>query len=135
MKEYGKDEIFQKNLMLFLPFYVMRYEEAIKKNREAELANMLTEIDQILSMLDQCRIRAAKKGIYITVNELFRKVNHYMANNNHECRERMDKVMGGHVLELESVKILRQGREEGRKEGKEEGIKEGKKEGRKEGLE
>ena len=25
----------------------------------------------------------------------------------------MDEVMGGHVLELESIKILRQGREEG----------------------
>lgn len=28
---------------------------------------------------------------------------------NLECQERMDEVMGGHVLELESIKILHQG--------------------------
>ena len=30
-----------------------------------------------------------------------------MANGNEECKERMKEVMGGHVLELESIKILR----------------------------
>ena len=48
---------------------------------------------------------------------------------NLECQERMDEVMGGHVLELESIKILRQGREEGREEGRIEGRKEGINEG------
>ena len=36
---------------------------------------------------------------------------------NIECQERMDEVMGGHVLELESIKIIHQERDEGQKEG------------------
>ena len=34
-----------------------------------------------------------------------------------ECQERMDEVMGGHVLELESIKIIHQERVERRAEG------------------
>lgn len=44
-----------------------------------------------------------------------------MVKGKQECKKRMDKIMGGHVLELESIKILRQGREEGRTEGRTEG--------------
>ena len=129
VKEYGKDEIFQKNLMLFLPFYIMRYEEEIQKQNKAELDKMYREVDQILGELDQCRAQAKRKGVYITVNELFREVSNYMVKGKQECKKRMDKIMGGHVLELESIKILRQGREEGRAEGREEGRTEGRTEG------
>ena len=52
-----------------------------------------------------------------------------MVKGKQECKKRMDKIMGGHVLELESIKILRQGREEGRAEGREEGRTEGRTEG------
>lgn len=113
LKEYGREEIFQKNLMLFLPFYSMRYEEAIKKNNLRELEQMLMEIDEILTSLETCRAQAEKKGVYYTVDELFRKINRRISERNLECQERMDEVMGGHVLELESIKILHQGREEG----------------------
>lgn len=41
---------------------------------------------------------------------------------NSEYQERMDEVMGGHVLELESLKIIHQERDEGRAEGRAEGI-------------
>lgn len=40
-----------------------------------------------------------------------------MANGNEECKERMKEVMGGHVLELESIKILRKQKAEAREEG------------------
>lgn len=36
---------------------------------------------------------------------------------NSKYQERMDEVMGGHVLELESLKIIHQERDEGRAEG------------------
>ena len=82
---------------------------------------MYREVDQILGELDQCRAQAKRKGVYITVNELFREVSNYMVKGKQECKKRMDKIMGGHVLELESIKILRQGREEGRTEVRTEG--------------
>ena len=109
LKEYGKKEIFEKNLMLFLPFYSMRYEDAIKKNDMHELEQMLMEIDEILTSLETCRAQVEKKGVYYTVDELFRKINRRISERNIECQERMDEVMGGHVLELESIKILHQG--------------------------
>ena len=40
-----------------------------------------------------------------------------MANGNEECKERMKEVMGGHVLELESIKILRKQKAEAIEEG------------------
>lgn len=117
LKEYGREEIFQKNLMLFLPFYSMRYEEAIKKNNLRELEQMHMEIDEILTSLETRRAQAEKKGVYYTVDELFRKINRRISERNLECQERMDEVMGGHVLELESLKIIHQERDEGRAEG------------------
>lgn len=52
-----------------------------------------------------------------TITELFRTISYYMANGNEECKERMKEVMGGHVLELESIKILRKQKAEAREEG------------------
>lgn len=125
LKKYGKEEIFQKNLILFLPFYIMRYEEAIKKNRMQELERMFIEIDEILTGLEKRRAQTEKKGVYYTVDELFRKINRKITGRNSKCQERMDEVMGGHVLELESIKILHQGRAEGHAEGHAQGLDEG----------
>ncbi len=117
IKKYGAKEIFKKNLMLFLPFYMMRYERDIENNNEKQLEILYQELEDILCELEQCRRKAEKQGIYVTVNELFRKITHYMSNSNQKCQERMDEVMGGHVMELESIKLIHQGREEGLTEG------------------
>lgn len=103
--------------MLFLPFYSMRYEEAVRKNDTQKLEQMLAEIDEILTGLEIHRAQAEEKAIYYTIDELFRKINRRISERNSECQERMDKVMGGHVLELESLKIIHQQRDEGRAEG------------------
>ena len=41
--------------------------------------------------------------------------------NGNKNEERLVNIMGGTVIETESEKLIRRGREEGRKEGKEEG--------------
>ena len=118
VKEYDKNEIFQKKLLLFLPFYIMRYEDAIKQEKKTEWIQMFHDVDEILEQLEISRQKECyHSSMYVIINELFRTISYYMTNGNEECKERMNEVMGGHVLELESIKILRKQKAEAREEG------------------
>lgn len=72
VQQYTKGEIFQKRLLMFLPFYIMRYEGKYK-----------------------------------------------------EIKERIGEIMGGHVLELESERIIREATEKGMAQGMAQGMTQG----------
>ena len=55
LDEYTKDKIFEKNLLMFLPFYIMRYEKEIHRiNQDPEkLQSLLDEYEDVRVMLDK----------------------------------------------------------------------------------
>lgn len=117
-QKYTKDEIFRKKLLMLLPFYILRYEEQIKSGKN-EFLDAWTE--EYKGILDQ--IRAVQEndrdGMYEQLIELIRRIAKYLGEKekNKDFMERMEKLMGGQVLELETGKAWEKGKREGEREG------------------
>lgn len=122
MKEITKEEIVDKRLYALVPFYILRYEEAIKKNKanidvlEAELRYFSEHLNQ--EMQDGTFYYNESRDIKYLSNNLIRKV---FGDENVENAERLVNVMGGNVVWMPSI-AEREGRAKGHAEGKAEGI-------------
>ena len=131
VQEYTKDEIFRKKLLMFLPFYMLRYEKSIKKmnddpdNKDELLEDMLSEYADILKKLNDLYSGEDQSALYTDLVELMIRISDYLLAKNKEAKERMDDLMGGKVLELRSERLRREGRQEGMQEGRQEGMQEG----------
>ena len=130
VQDYSKEEIFNKNLLFFLPFYILRYEDLLKKScvRE-EVKKIEKEYEDIRIKLEKYFAGKDEKNRYMDLTSLIIRVINYVCRDRKEIKERLGDIMGGKVLELESERLMRIGREEGRAEGREEGRNEGKAEG------
>lgn len=118
VQQYAKDDIFQKKLLFFLPYYIMRYEVSLPEIcQDAEkLSLLLEEYEGIRIDLEQELYDEGKSVLYEDLIKLITLISDYIIQSQ-EVRERLGHVMGGKVLELESERLLRIGREEGREEG------------------
>lgn len=122
VQHYTKDEIFQKKLLLFLPYYIMRYEKELPyiSSDKNKFNQFISEYESIHSQLETELYEDGKSILYEDLIVLIRKIANYMVKSK-KVRERFGDVMGGKVLELESERLLRIGRQEGRKLGRQEG--------------
>ena len=132
VQDYTKDAIFQKKLLLFLPFYVLRYEKQIEAGENKYINKWAEEYLDIVGKLDLKKIQNERALMYRTLIELINKVSKYIGAKNEDYQERMEKLMGGHILELDTDKyIIRLNKE--KEEAWTEGINKGKIEGKIEG--
>ena len=124
VKEYGLDEIFEKGLLIYLPYYVMRYEkslEQIEKDEERKHA-MKKEYERIMECLS---LELADDPVLLQdMIRLMRRVWDYVLRRNDELKEEVGRVMGGRVLDLPSDK-LREEFARGVNEGISRGISQG----------
>ncbi len=122
VQDYTKDEIFQKKLLMFLPFYMLRYEKSIKKmendpeSTDEILEGMLTEYAEILAELNDLYSGEDQSALYTDLVELMIRISDYLLAKNKEAKERMDDLMGGKVLELRSEQLKQEGIQKGMKE-------------------
>ena len=100
-------------LLIFLPYYIMRYEKAFHEIADSEerIRELLLEYQEIIEQLDAAE-EMKQEGLMQDMIRLIRRIVDYQLRRERELRERMDKVMGGKVLELPSDK-LREEREIG----------------------
>ena len=70
LDEYTKDKIFEKNLLMFLPFYIMRYEKEIHRiNQDPEkLQSLLDEYEDIRVMLEKELTETGRAELYTNWN-------------------------------------------------------------------
>ncbi|MCR5520625.1 MAG: hypothetical protein K6F44_01790 [Lachnospiraceae bacterium] len=130
---YSLDEMFDKKLLLMLPFYLVRYEDVLNKNDpdSADLQTLLNETKQMIDCINgQTR---ASVEFDVDLVDLIKKIADYLCRTADRNKERLGEVMGGKVLELASDRLKAEGRMEGRAEGRMEGRAEGRMEGRAEG--
>jgi hypothetical protein len=120
VKKYTKDEIFEKNLLFFLPYYIMRYEKEFQKIEEDEerLEDLVSEFKDICNCLEKSLDESRKSELYTDLIQLILRISDYMLRSNKKVKERIDETMGGKVLELESERLIKKGRREGRQEGR-----------------
>ncbi len=128
VQEYTRDEIFQKRLLFFLPYYIMRYEKELpgigqKPKRLQELAG---EYEAIRGELERLLLNEETADLYLRLVELTKEISDYMLRREEAARKRIgDVVMGGKVLELEVDRMLERGRQIGLEEGHRTGLEEG----------
>ena len=127
VQEYAKEEIFEKGLLAFLPYYLMRYESRLSEIcRDAEKSKRLQmEYFDIRKRLEMST--GKEKGLlYVELISHMKRVTDYILKQEPEMREKMEEIaMGGQVYETLTDQLLAQGRAEGHEEGRVEGHAEG----------
>ena len=115
MADYTKDHIFEKNLLMLLPFYIMRYEKKKRdmcKNPEL-LQVLLNEYDEIRINLEKELTETGKAELYTNLTKLIVKIADHIFEKEEDIRKGIGDVMGGKVLELESERLKAAGKAEG----------------------
>ena len=103
LETYTKDSIFEKNLLMLLPFYIMRYEKNIHEEIRTNLVKELSGAD--------------KAALYMDLNKLIIKISDYICQSEEVVRKGIGDVMGGKVLELESERLRAEGEKIGEIKG------------------
>lgn len=119
LERYTKDSIFEKNLLLLLPFYVMRYEDAAHTIGEdsEKLQGLLKEYEDIRINLEKELSTAGRSELYTDLNKLIIRISNYIFREEEKVRKGVDEVMGGKVLQLESERLREEGMAIGKAEG------------------
>lgn len=128
VQAYTLDDIFDKNLLMLLPFYIFSHEDRFPEynSNGYKLAGLETEYKEILERLntleDQGIIGTFEKR---TIIELSRDVIKEISQKYENVQKGVGGIMGGALIETEARKLKDEGRQEGRREGRQEGRREG----------
>ena len=115
LETYTKDSIFEKNLLMLLPFYIIRYEKNIHEMSENPklFQNLLNEYEEIRINLEKELSKADRTEVYMDLNKLIIKIADYICRNEKVVRKGIGEIMGGKVLELESERLQAEGEKKG----------------------
>ena len=122
VQEYTLDDIFDKHLLMLLPFYIFSHESSFPEynNNGNKLAELEAKYKDILERLDELEKRGAI-GTFDkrTIIELSRDVVKEIAQKYENVQKGVDDIMGGALIETEARRLRDEGRREGRQEGRE----------------
>jgi len=125
---YSLDEIFEKRLFFFIPYYILGFENelaSINSSRE-KIKKLKGEYEEIRLRMDQMvSDKLMNEYENITIRSMCYRVLDYVTYKYSAIKEEVLGTMGGQVLEYEAKDILNQGKSEGRREGRREGRQEG----------
>lgn len=117
--EYEIEDIFNRHLLFFLPFYILRYEKRfsqIEKNPN-EIMKMVEKYRLIEKRMETMLGKDDNsRNIFLNLTKLMQKVIDYVLRKYDITRKELDKNMGGTILELESERLLKLGKAEGDRE-------------------
>ena len=118
------EEIFDRKLLFFLPFYIFSHEKQLPEyeSDETKLRNLMDEYRRILSKLDELQETGdidafIKNAICATITHVLALI----AENYQNVREGVEHIMRGKVIDYEAKTIRNKALDEGRKEGRKEG--------------
>ena len=120
VQDYSADKIFAKKLLLFLPYYIMRYQKQfaqIEKSKEKTEA-FLKEIESIRKRMEKETANRKRAGIYEDLTELIIDISDYLLINQKKLRKEVHKAMGGEILELRTERVYKKGERAGEKKGR-----------------
>ncbi len=123
-QQYTLEEIFEKNLLLLIPFYIFSHETRFDEYEKdkTKLKNLQEEYEQIKNNLEELLNQGTiSEYTRCTIIDMSNKVLGHIAAKYDSVKEGVEAVMGGKVLEYEAKTIKREGIREGIKEGIEQG--------------
>lgn len=115
-QRYSIDEIFEKNLLFLIPFYIFSHESRFKKYESdtAMLETLMSEYECIRERLERlAEQKTINEFTKCTILDMANKVLENIAANHEKIREGVKSVMGGQVLEYEAKRIRNEGIEQG----------------------
>lgn len=118
---YTIEEIFRKELLFLIPFYIFSHESRFEEyNKNAGKLDVLkAKYENIVYRLEEL-LNAGEINEYTkcTIIDMSNKVLEHIARKYKNVREGVKSVMGGKVLDYEAKRIKNEGRLEGKFEGK-----------------
>ena len=120
MEWYSLNEIFEKNLVILLPFYMMRYEKMKEQvETDSELRERIfQECRTIEQYLEKGFLKKGMEKEFRDMTELVNRIGDYIFLKQQKVRKGLGEIMGGKVLELESDKLIKKGEQIGKQIGK-----------------
>ncbi len=116
LDELTKEYIVEKRLFPYIPFYIARYEKDLISGDDIEAAV------KDLTYFRDAMIQLHREGELQDheIIDLMGFVNTIITHitNGNQNEERLVHIMGGVIIETESEKLIRRGRDEGKAEGK-----------------
>ena len=128
LQQYTIDEIFEKQLLFMVTFYIFSYEKQFQyyESSEEKINEMNQQYLKIRKRLEErCEQNIISEYVKCTLLDLSRKVVDHIAANYKNIREGVKSAMGGKVLEYEAKTILNEGISIGKIEGYVELIRDG----------
>ena len=115
VQDYTCDEIFQKKLLMFLPFFILRYNKLQDevKTDENNLTDLLQEYETIYNNLSDYCSNADKAECFTNLIDLMNRINNYFIKST-KIKGKVGSIMGGRVLVLKSEKLKAEGKAEAR---------------------
>ncbi len=118
ISDYTMDKMFQKKLVVFIPYYLLKYEKELLKDSIAS--------ETVRSLIEDCKEIANKmrddKNIteqeYTDIVDAFRKVSGHLLRKHRSTKEEVNRIMGGEIYETASEKLIKKGRRIGMEEAK-----------------
>lgn len=127
IKEYSLDEIFKRNLLFLIPFYIFNHENQFEEyNTDPERLYILKkEYEFIKNRLEQlCTEYKINAYTRLAIINMSRIVVENLARKYNNIKEGVTEVMGGQILDYEAKQIRNEGIECGIEQGREEGMEE-----------
>ncbi len=119
VQKYSLDNIFEKHLLMLIPFYIFSHENSFQEynSNEQKLAELKAEYQEILDRLDKLEqqgvIGAFDKR---TIIELSGDVIKEIAQKYEKVQKGVGDIMGGALIETEARRILNKGISETKRE-------------------
>ena len=123
VQAYSLDDIFEKRLLLLIPFYIFSHEKSFPEynSSEQKLEELKAEYQDILARLDKLEQQGVI-GAYDkrTIIELSGDVIREIAKKYENVKKGVGDIMRGTLIETEARTILNQGKRQGANEAKKE---------------
>ena len=127
-QQYTLEEIFEKNLLLLIPFYIFSHETRFEQYEKDEIKRkaLQEEYEQIKNKLEELLNQGViSEYTKCTIIEMSNKVLEHIAIKYNAVREGVKTVMGGKILEYEAKAIRQDGINQGINQGISQGINQG----------
>ena len=137
VNQYDFEEIFQKRLLFFLPYYVMRYEAVLPEIEvdKEKLRGFLEEYRRIYQKLEVLRSQHRLSDYdFMELKQLIETIINHLAYGKERIRKGVHD-MGGKVLEFEHDILMRESEARGVLKGEKIGVLKGEKIGELRGVE
>ncbi|MBE5968852.1 MAG: hypothetical protein E7242_01330 [Lachnospiraceae bacterium] len=110
LQNYTLDDIFEKDLLMVLPFFIIKYEKDLKDiaSNQAKKHKFLEEFSNLMVRLKDSKITKDFDAIYSDLISLMQYIANYELDDFGDLKKEVGDIMGGKVLDLPSDKLREQ---------------------------